>query len=241
MPIFSLLAAMILVIAHLFAGRLRFPGAFQRSSWLSLAGGVSVAYVFLRLLPELGAGQEIVGNSLASSEFLYESHIYLVSLLGLVTFYGLERMAITARKRQSGEEGGASDLHFWVHIISFGFYNILIGYLVIHQEDPGPFSLLLFTFAMGLHFFVTDSSLREHHQDDYDNAARYYLSGSVLIGWLVGYLIQVSDLVIAVLTAFLAGAIILNVLKEELPEERKSRFLPFLLGVSMYSAVLLIV
>ena len=40
--------------------------------------------------------------------------------------------------------------------------------------------------------------------------------------------------------AFIAGAIILNVLKEELPEERQSRFIPFILGVVLYGALLLL-
>ena len=41
------------------------------------------------------------------------------------------------------------------------------------------------------------------------------------------------------LFAFLAGGIILNVLKEELPEERQSYFLPFLLGVILYAGLIM--
>ena len=44
---------------------------------------------------------------------------------------------------------------------------------------------------------------------------------------------------IIVLFALLAGGIILNVLKEELPEERKSRFWAFALGAGTYAALLL--
>jgi hypothetical protein len=43
------------------------------------------------------------------------------------------------------------------------------------------------------------------------------------------------------LFSFLSGAIVLNVLKEELPEERKSRFLPFLAGAATYGALLVVV
>jgi hypothetical protein len=42
-----------------------------------------------------------------------------------------------------------------------------------------------------------------------------------------------------VLTAFLAGAVIMNVLKEELPEERESRFWVFALGAAFYTVILL--
>ena len=43
---------------------------------------------------------------------------------------------------------------------------------------------------------------------------------------------------LAVLVAFLSGAVILNVMKEELPEERESRFSAFLAGAAGYAAVL---
>ena len=38
------------------------------------------------------------------------------------------------------------------------------------------------------------------------------------------------------LFAFLAGGVVLNVLKKELPEERESRFLLFALGLAAYAA-----
>lgn len=44
---------------------------------------------------------------------------------------------------------------------------------------------------------------------------------------------------LAALFAFLAGGVILNVLKEELPEERESRFSAFAGGALLYAALLL--
>lgn len=48
----------------------------------------------------------------------------------------------------------------------------------------------------------------------------------------------ISGSALAVIIAFLSGGVILNVLKEELPEERESRFWPFFLGAAGYAAVL---
>ena len=50
---------------------------------------------------------------------------------------------------------------------------------------------------------------------------------------------EISDLALALLIAFLAGGIILNVLKEELPEERDSRFGAFAFGAAAYAILLL--
>ena len=55
----------------------------------------------------------------------------------------------------------------------------------------------------------------------------------------MGLLFEVSEAAIAVLFGFLAGGVIMNVLKEELPEERESRFWAFALGAAAYAAILL--
>jgi hypothetical protein len=44
---------------------------------------------------------------------------------------------------------------------------------------------------------------------------------------------------VSLLLAFVAGGIVLNVLKEELPRERESRFWAFAFGAAFYSVLLL--
>jgi hypothetical protein len=44
---------------------------------------------------------------------------------------------------------------------------------------------------------------------------------------------------LAVLFAFLGGVVILNVIKEELPQEQESLFWAFALGAALYTALLL--
>ena len=51
---------------------------------------------------------------------------------------------------------------------------------------------------------------------------------------------EIPEVAIAVLVAFLAGGVVLNVLKKELPEERESRFWAFALGATLYAALLLV-
>jgi hypothetical protein len=50
----------------------------------------------------------------------------------------------------------------------------------------------------------------------------------------------VHETVIAILFALLSGGVILNVLKEELPEERESRFWAFALGAAVYAFILMV-
>lgn len=237
----ALLAASLAVI-HLLSGKLRFLDAVPRSRWLSAAGGISVAYVFVHLLPDLAEEQETIREAAGESFNFLEYHVYLVALMGLVAFYGLERAAKASRgerRRLRGDDATGAGV-FWLHTASFALYNALIGYLMLHREEPGLGSLILFAFAMGVHFVVNDFGLREDHKGAYDRVGRWVLAAAVFAGWAVGLLSEISEAALAVLFAFLAGGVVMNVLKEELPEERESRFWAFVLGAGLYAAVLLV-
>ena len=230
----TLAAVLVLVTVHLFAGKLRFLDGTPRSRWLSFAGGVSVAYVFVHVLPELSEGQH---HFEGITGFL-EHHIYLIALAGLVLFYGLERAALTSRQEDEGGEDTTGPEVFWLHVVSFSIYNAVIGYLLIHREDHSVLGLAWYTLAMALHFLVSDFGLREHHKHKYRRQGRWILSAAIAVGWLVGLATEVSEVTLLTLFAFVAGGVVLNVLKEELPEERRSRFASFLLGTAVYVVLL---
>lgn len=122
----SLAAALALALVHLSAGRLRFLDVIPRSRWLSFGSGVSVAYVFVHVLPELADSQ------------------------------------------------------------------------------------------------------------------RHFARTGLVAGWLVDATLDVHPAALAALFAFLAGGVLLNVLKEELPAERESAFWAFALGAVGYAALLLL-
>jgi hypothetical protein len=239
----ALIAALVLAALHLLAGRLRFLGGTPRSIYLSLAGGVSVAYVFVHLLPELAEGQETVSRAAEGALDFAERHVYLLALAGLASFYGLERAAVVSRRRSrtAGETDATGPGVFWLHVGSFALYNALIGYLLLHRAgEESVQSLLVFTAAMGLHFVVNDYGLREHHKQMYDHVGRWILAAAILFGYALGLAVAIRPAALALLFALLAGGVVLNVLKEELPEERESRFWAFALGAGAYAALLLV-
>ncbi len=240
----SLVAVAALMLVHLVAGKLRFLEGTPRSVWLSIAGGVSVAYVFVHLLPDLAEGQEAVTEALGEGLAFLDHHIYLLALVGLAIFYGLDRAALTSRRQRRAREGEdrTNEGVFWLHIASFGLYNALIGYVLRQRAEEGHHQVLaLFTVAMGLHFVVNDVGLREHHKAAYAQLGRWVLVATLLLGWVVGLIGEVAEATLSVILAFLAGGVILNVLKEELPEERESRFWAFAVGAGAYAVLLLAV
>lgn len=140
---------------HVLTPTLRFLEGTPRSVWLSLAGGVSVAYVFVHLLPELAEGQRHVAESLRGS-------------------------------------GGSPDV-----------------------------------------------GLQEHHERRFRRIGRWLLAASVLLGSGIAVLVEISEAALAVVVAFVAGGVILNVLEEEVPSERQSRFWAFAVGAAVCAALLL--
>ncbi len=238
------LSITILVLSHIYAGKLRNLSRIPRSAWLSLGGGISVSYVFLHIFPELEQAQQHLAEQAALA--FIESHAYLVALAGLLLFYGLEhRIKARGPLPTEGEAGSAERPAtragmslFWLHIATFSLYNALIGYLLVYRDSTVT-ETVFFVVAMAFHFLVNDHSLYYHHRNAYLHFGRWILSAFIGLGWVVGLNFQISEAATSVLFAFLAGGIILNVLKEELPEERKSRVWPFAFGATLYSVLLL--
>ena len=231
------LVALLFVAIHLSIGRLHRLDVVPRSAWLSFAGGTAVAYVFLHVLPELAEHQQEFARHTSFGGFDTGVLIYAIALVGLAFYYGVERWAKLFEDRAKGEVEHETVL--WVHTASFALYNLLIGYLLTEREPGEPWGLALYAVAMALHFVTTDHGMLRDHRAAYDRVSRWVLAGALLAGWALGLATRLPFLAVGCLFAFLAGGVVLNVLKEELPKERESRIGPFLVGAVFYAALLL--
>lgn len=241
MTLFSLCALLGLILLHIFADKFKFLEGIPRSRWLSIAGGVSIAYVFLHLLPEVTAAERSIREASGGVLEWIDHHAFLVALVGVTVFYGLERAVRRSKYGDDweGDENKASAKVFWLHLATFSFYNIVVGYLMIHHNTMGPVSFAFFTVAMALHFIVVDFGMRDDFKENYARIGRWVISAALAAGWMLGYSHLLSEQVVGIFIAFLGGGIVLNAIKEELPDERQSDFLAFVVGVGGYSALLL--
>ncbi len=228
-----------LAVLHVLARSIRKLPMVPESATGSFAGGLAVAYVFLHLLPELADGNENIGRALRSVTSLTpltELGIFLVALVGFLVFYGLERLA-----QHSAERGvGAPDRGVFVlHLGAFFVYNALITYTMPLRVRTGLAFAVLFTIAMALHFVLTDRGLEEHYGELFDRRSRVLLAAALVLGWLLAAVASpTSVLVVSLLTALLAGSVLLNVFKDEVPASHRSSFGWFVTGVGVYSAIL---
>ena len=256
----TLAVALGLAAVHLIGGRLKFLDRLPRSRWLSIAGGVAVAYAFVHLLPELAEVHHALSGAAGGSRWAAEHGGYLVALLGLTCFYGLERLATRSAQPDpnAGEPnaGGpqASDRGdrtegtrapppavFWLHVGSYALYNLLFGVLLVDREDATPRTLAFFAAAIALHFVVNDHGLRAHHPALYPRFGRWLVAAAVPVGWAVGAFVPLPPVALDALLGFLIGGVLLNTFKEELPAERQSRYWAFAAGCAAYAAALALI
>lgn len=236
--LFSFILVVFLSCVHIFANRISILNELPRRNWLSLAGGISVAFIFLHILPEL---QQLQG-SLADENLLpyfFENEIYAISMAGILLFYGIEQMIIHLQEETS-EKKIRDHVIFWSHIGVFALFNSFIGYYLHNEMKVEGLSSFLTFVALGFHFLINDYSLLRHHDTMYHNTGRWVMSAAVIAGWGIGASFTIPDIVLSLLFAIIAGAIVVNSFKEELPEEKESNFLFFLFGAVLYTLLLVL-
>jgi hypothetical protein len=238
----TLLTILVLALVHLVAGTTAALGLRWGSRALSAASGVSVAYVFLDLMPDLAEQQTLI-EKIGSFPGL-ERHLYILALVGLTVSLWVETASRESRRRHRA--GGGPDqtgtATFWLSILSFVVLDAAIGYAVASPGDRAVEPLWMFALAMGLHFVANDHSLIEHHGDRYQRVGRWLLVAGLISGWLVGTLpaVDIRPDILALVLAYIAGGTIMNILRHELPDtDRSADVVAFAAAASVYGGLLL--
>ena len=100
---------------------------------------------------------------------------------------------------------------------------------------------VLFTFAMALHFVLMDRKFCRMYPVRFNHLGRVFLNLSLFLGWVLSAVFDpVRVLFVAFMTAFLAGSILLNVFREELPNSNLTSYRWFVFGVSLITVIMLL-
>jgi len=233
---YTLIAALVLASVYVFGNKLRIRSHHRR--WVSIAAGVSVATIFVDLLPEISERQAtFLGGPHGNAALFPEQAIYLAAMLGFVLFYGLQYMVAPS---PSGE-GERGPVFSTLRISAFAAYSMLIAYLLVHNIWKGAPSLLLYSLAMAFHLLLVDHSLAQERYGAYQSRGRWILALAIMAGWGAGVLTSIPEQWLARITGFVCGGVIMNTLVVELPEGQGGRFWPFVLAAAIYSLVLIVV
>ena len=232
-------ATLFLMIFHYlspwFANQL--PG--NGKEFVSFAGGVAIAYVFLHMMPDLveynkPIGQFLIGHDELTS--LTELLIYIVALFGFMIYYGFDLLAERYR-----DKGNHDNSVYGLHLTMFCISNFLITYTMSLRAIESITATILFTIAMALHFVLTDRKFSFYYKSQFNHIGRFILICALFLGWVNSALFEpVNVITIAFMVAFLSGSILLNVFREELPAAGLTNYDWFSFGALLMTIVLLL-
>jgi hypothetical protein len=232
------------IAAALFATAFLFGDYIRPLKWLgfshraviSFGAGMSAAYVFVHLMPELAEARQVFAESISSVVRYEGMSVYLCALLGFLLFYGLETLRTQREGTSEAEEDGRN---LRLHVVGFVGYVGLMAYLAMRAPEETPTSQALYAIAIFAHLLGVNQEFRLEHGSLYGLRARLMLAGAAIAGWLIALAIELPRQVSTLLLAFISGAVIMNSMIMELPSEKEGRFVPFLAGAIIYGLILI--
>lgn len=227
--VYSLLAVTLFSVIHLYGNQwLSASSQIPKNYIYSIGGGVAIAYIFIDLLPKLCIGDFLVTAAVRDYMPFLEKHVYILALSGFILFYLVDK----AQDSAVGLE---------LSLVSYGFFNFLVGYAIADPFNPEVRPLLLFSFAIGLHLFVNDHSLKEKLGEGYQQRERWILSSALYLGWMTGLVFELPAAAVALVSAFIGGGVVMNVTRHELPPNSPNSTPLFLGATLLYTIILLCV
>lgn len=225
----SFISILIFSAVHLFAKNSARLNTALHGRFLSICGGVAIAYVFIDILPKLAINDLVIRRLLAGVFPYIERHIYVMALLGFLFFFVVNRSHTFLTKKRN----------FYLSLSSYALFNFLVAYAVADQNNPEVKPLALFTFALALHYFTNDYTLSKEHGQKYGIKEKWLLILSLFAGWIVGVFFVLPEAAVAVVSAFIGGGVILNVTRHELPKDNPHSLGAFLIASILYTIILL--
>lgn len=202
--------------------------------WFSFSSGIAITYFFLYILPSLNKRQDTL--RIEAFDLALPSEIYVVSLIGFTVFYGTMRFVRTPHFQ---DETIDQNVSYWLQVILLTAYMSFSAY-VVTASSVTFVARSFYATALGVHFLALGHDLYRHYGTKYLNQGRYLLTAGILGGGFFARFIELAEHVEALVFAFVAGAMILNIVKFELPSDRNLHVRTFTLAVFGYGGTLLI-
>ena len=216
----GLISLFVLAAVHFFSHYAKIMKWVWRGQFLSFASGISLSYIFVDLLPVLEKGEPVLKRTFAQVIPYLDRHTYLIALLGILFYYGVQSHA-------------SSQKTHWLRLSGYLFFNFLVGASLSDSSNPEIQPLILFTIAIGLHYFIRD------HLAKISKPTIGLLLISLFVGYLIGYVAKIPDALSAIAISFVAGGVLLNTFQYELPKREKTGYFWFVCGAVVYTTILL--
>ena len=217
------LCIFLLISCHWIAPVLSKRTRRDQQALASLGAGISLAYVFLHLIPQLTGP--------------LQTNLLLVALLGITIPYTLN--SVQAQRKNSDNLAG------YGRLINFAIINYVYAYSMPSFLYSRPEEAILYVLAISGHVLMADRTMASEHPLIFRNRLRWIGSAALMTGSVHAAILErlighpINDISIIYASAFVTGGIIMTVFHEELPEPSASRSKWFILGLTVMTGLLL--
>lgn len=226
-------AAVFMLGGRFYALRSKFKG---ERSLLSFSAGMALAYVFVRVMPELNHAKDEFLKVTLIPHYFNGMIEYVVAMLGFLFFYTTDSLSKAARLAAAKD---APHPEFDLKMIGFTGYVCLISYLLVNNLERSALAAAAYAVAMGVHFLSFDQGFRRERGAGYARRGHLLLAGAALVGWGLGVTIPMPPN--GLMLGFLSGGVIVNTAILELPTSANGKMWPFIAGALVYSILLIII
>jgi zinc transporter ZupT len=219
LKVISLVFGLLLGVIHYYSEMLKLPEGTKRYRVISFAAGISIAYLFLDLLPHTYEAATHLKN-----------FVFVFLLLGFVIFHLAEKNIY----KHANREKLAKELKE-VHSISFFCYYFIVGIVLCNKIQINLLEGSLFLIPIALHAALSTASLSQIHGDIRESRwAKITLSLSSLLGVIFVQLVPIPNILDNILVSIIAGILLYIIVKEFLPDKEKGQPLFFALGIILF-------
>lgn len=212
-------------LLHFFSDYFSLKLIKYKEKLLSFGAGVSIAYLFLELLPQI---HEAVKPLRELS--------YISILIGFASFHLLEKYIYQHAKAEQLFKKLKQ-----VHSIGFFIYYFIVGIVLYHITNQSLVAGSLFLIPVLFHASISSASAKEIHEEIKENKYwKLFLSSSTILGVLVFYFFNIPLIVIFILLGFVIGALFYIIIKDILPEQKEGDPKYFILGAIIFLALIII-
>lgn len=223
----SLVAAIAIALACVVVAQPRLLGRPWPEAIKSFGAGLSVAYVVLHLLPQIGLAAATIGITVDGFDLNSATLVYLLVLVGILATLAL-------RVIEQGSHGFAPRPRIAMArpLVS----AMILGYLLSNKNDVEVQPIIVFAIAIGTHVaFSAHGLATELRLPSIGVAFAAAIGGGFLLG-LVPALAE--PLPTDLITALLAGGVMTTTIHEALSSKR--RLSPLFLGAIVEGTLLVI-
>ncbi|MBI2105822.1 hypothetical protein HYT56_03220 [Candidatus Woesearchaeota archaeon] len=227
--VLAFILAFILGASNYLSDRISYHCSKYKAEIISLVSGISVAYIFLSLLPELYESVGLISRSL-----------FIFVLIGFASFHLVEKFIY----QHVGKGKISEDLNL-SHSLGLFLYDFSVGMVLAGFAGRGFIEAILFFIVILPHTALSNLSITKihglHHHKKIiieSKLTRILLAGASVYGVILANFYSVSSKLSHSLTGLVAGILLYVVIRETIPRDKEGNPLFFIIGVLIYSLLI---